>query len=291
MLKIEKIFEDGVLVDLDVGCWSGQATLQAADLKLKQHEIPAIFKLGKKWLIEPDVLQPIRVIEREGRMTLKAWAFDFPIGGARFVPKASLGRVIDRLDDLKAQFDLAVETFLSEYAGRTVEMLERYPDHRDALEAYYPHLDSLKKKFSFRYTVYAVELPEGNNAIRPEHRNALAERLATFADDVALELRKQTANLFTKIAGRLKRDEVVSTATLKKMRDFMDRFELLNFMSDEEVTLRMKRLRAVINGMGDEEAVTPDLAAAIDQVARVADDLTDVDTVTGEYKRRILVEA
>lgn len=296
-MRIEKIFDDGVLIDLDVGCWSGHSTLRPEDLGLRKDQVPDIFKLGRKRLVAIGALAPIKQVERQAREFLRGWGFRFPIAGARFVPKGSLGTVVERMDTLEKDFHHEVQVFLEHYDGHKEQMLQKYAAYRQALEAYYPTPDALERTFSFNYVIYATAVPE-EAGLSAERRNALQERMAAFTDEVVSELRKQTQVLFQKVAAKLARGEIVKQGTFEKIRLFTQRFELLNFLDDREILDRLRRLRIMVDNLGGaalDVTTAPDLRTgiqtAVDDLVKAAGDLSDIDKVTGDYKRRILVEA
>lgn len=77
----------------------------------------------------------------------------FPAANAHFVPWDHVPELIDQLQALKAEFDQAVEDFLTQYPQLRAEWQTQHPDVPDAA---YPAAWDLRKKFSFGWAMFKV---------------------------------------------------------------------------------------------------------------------------------------
>jgi hypothetical protein len=195
----EKIFKDGVLVRVHVGCWSGERELIPQDLGLKPEDVVEAFNLGKKSLFPEDIIAAFRKIENKGRNTVKRCAFNFL--DADFVPRTKFAEVNQTLKELQREYyrlaDEVCEPIRYEQIKQQMipiyreaaeiafdklnppvmefgvnEDLEERNTHREELKAefvgrfmenhiaQYPPAHTLRSKFYFEWMVFKTALPD-----------------------------------------------------------------------------------------------------------------------------------
>jgi hypothetical protein len=213
--KGRDLFSEGVLVDLDVGFWSGQKKLAAKDLGLDEKELPEVFSLGRKRLVPTEALGEIRRIESRAREAVEQNSHKFPIGGAQFVPIKRFVTLAAALDGLKAEFDREADAFCKGYQkfqdevrpeyGKAADLA--YEIHKDrhggrlsradftanfvaALEAAYPSPVGLRERFHFTWSVFEISMPGSSATGR---RVKVAEAVAEGEKIQEIEQEKRDA--------------------------------------------------------------------------------------------------
>jgi len=136
--------------------WSCRIGNEPQDFHLSPHEVEskAIASFGSKELVDPDKGRKVfQQIERRARHQLGRYSRPFPAANAHFVPWDHVPELIDQLQALKAEFDQAVEDFLTQYPQLRAEWQSQHPDIPDMA---YPAAWDLRKKFSLCWHMFKV---------------------------------------------------------------------------------------------------------------------------------------
>jgi len=112
------LFQLGCLFVIRASYWSCRIGNDPADFHLAPDEVKskAIASFGSKELIDPTRAAsrqwrwaPFQQIEKKARHQLAKYSKPFPAANAHFVPWEHARELIDKLEELKAEFDQAVE--------------------------------------------------------------------------------------------------------------------------------------------------------------------------------------
>lgn len=301
---------DGVLIDRQCAWWRGKTKLSPQDLGLKPEEVPDIFSLGRKLVIPASSLRRFERISARVEYLLDQFSFPFPTGSARFVPYSVLPQVMEEVHKLRADFAQETEKFIERYDEYRQQMLEEYPQHKEALERGAIAPDKLRKRFAFGYVIYEVVLPKGirfkaieeKEAIQgavarqqaiteaqEEYRKQFEAQIDEFLESSVEKLRIAVGNTVLKVADKLSAGEAVTAASLDSLRKTIDKFRTLNFVGDNEVESRLKDLEALIPKSSTDlknADVASNFARALESIQTTLLE-SDVSKVTGEYKRRV----
>jgi len=289
-------FKDGVLCTLHVSRWSGAKKLDPSDLGLRPEDIPEFMRLGRKLLIPPEERNVFVQIEQNARNAMDRESFPFPVGGARFIPRNRILKANQDLREYKEQYLSAVASFLDRYQLIREEMLNRYPEHREKLEPFYPASHWVERSFAFSWTVFEIGetgIREGETAeVYEQFRQNLREQFDKFLGEVVIDLRYQIQETCGKLAQRVEQGEVITQQGLQSVKNIIQKFENLNFVGDERIETELNRLRENLNGVSakdlkENDALTSLLGNIAKGVAREAANISDVSAVTGGYKRRL----
>lgn len=175
------------------------------------------------------------------------------------------------------------------------------------INAYYPSAESLREKFSLEWTVYEIALPrmrisdsaklsneiEKSEIINEEYRLQTQAKLGKFVDSVVADLRNQTMDICNRIVTNIKSGKVVTGRTLTSLKDFIDKFSDLNFVGDVKIEQQLETLKKeflnthTTEQITDEVELQDELKRRLGELADVAADMTDISSVTGEYRRKI----
>lgn len=276
---MDPIFQDGVLVDLDVCRWSGARRLSPEELGWRAEEFPEVYSTGSMQLIPKAALERFAQLESQARYLLERQSFAFPIGGARFVPRMVLPELLAQLDTLKARFAESTRTFLDEYPALEAAMtptwreiakktwekagqpepLDLYEARSlDAIAAAYPPASRLERRFSFSWTCYTIQVANWQaadayalaqqetqrRALEADYRAQAEARISAFVDEVVDTLRAETAALCQRVIAHIQSGKAVTERTLKSLGAFVSRFKALNFVGDEAIEAHLDALQA-----------------------------------------------
>jgi Protein of unknown function (DUF3150) len=292
-------FDEMVAIQLAVRSWPGQVKLKAEDLGLDEADVPEIFRLGNKRLYPDEWRQRFNHIANQARYYLYDVSYPFVVEAVRAIPKRNLARLVERLEDLKAEYLAKSEEFLARYWNIQAEWREKYPDIWPRLAFHYPSADRLRRRFDFYWNVFEIKgaTPVAGSApeVMEAYDRAKAElqvRYDEMVDEAVIYLRKKVLEVVTNLSSRLKERRIVRNDTLDSVRRVDAWFKDLNIFGDDQVEETLGKLRAALNGtdhetLKDNAALQWQLADLADQVAAVAGKLDDVSTVSGNYKRLI----
>ena len=286
-----------------------------------------LINLGKKNLIPLDWRNRLKRPIQNARNHVSRYAFPFPISNAFFVPAEAIPKVVERLDECKKDFSKELGLFIREYErirdNQIVQFRKELPDiykrtvHGDfdefvetfmsTLDRLYPPKDELRAKFDLVWQFFEVNLPDykrrsGNFLVKQEEENrklaAQYQREAQreinqFLNDVVITLRGETVKVCSYVTDKIKRGEAVTGKNLNALKSLIDRFETLNFVGDAPIKEQLDSLRAnYLNGhdgqyFKDNSSATKSLQNALGVVMEAAQNISDVSSVTGNWKRRI----
>lgn len=311
--RFQKLFQDGKLVDIQIGKWGMQHTVdEKNDLKLDLSKVPAFILPGKKKLIPDEIKNKFLQLEQKARNYLKTNSHKFPIAEAHFVPHKKMVEVVTSLLKMKDEYDKLSNEFFENYEKYKLQMFADFPDHRSSLEPFYPRLESLRPRFYFSINIYEVAVPtelksltladintqniaaekmaEKYNEEMKQQRLQAQQRMQEFVVEAAKSLRGQVVELFTHIADKIKNKEVVSHANVKSLKTIISEFDALDFFDDTEVKKKLVEVKTLLkNGdsFKDNETAIQKLRTVVDDVLKVASNTSDIDQLTGQYFRRL----
>ena len=296
------MFKDGVLVDLHIGFWRAHKSLDPIDLKMRREDIPDIFKLGTKLLMPQEELKKFNNLEHKARKRLEALSFPFFVGTTcRFVPLKSLQQVVEDLKKAKVEFEYLVSHMIDNYRDNREKMLIQYHDIRESLEPFYPTITALYNKYYFKWNVFEIgEITEAcASELKEEYDNfkrKLSEEFNIFLESSVKELRSEVSSTCVKLLKRIENGEIIKDQTINSVRNVIDRFEKLNFVGDLKVSQSLEMLKGMIaTGSGKDFSESVEMKQRLGNLAKevsvAANDLSDIDTITGEYLRKIRVRS
>lgn len=292
-------FEEMVAIQLNVKFWPGQAKLKPADLGLDPQDVPEIFYLGNKKLYPQEIRQQFGQLSNKARTFLNDHSYPFVMEYVRAIPKRNLAKVVERLEELKAEFMAKAQEFLADYDAIREDWRAKYPDIWEHLAPHYPSRDYLKRRFDFYWTVFEIKGAEVEAGTAPEiiaayeqARAELESRYQEMVEEAVVYLRKKVLETVQNLSARLKDGRIVRNDTLESVRRVESWFKDLNIFGDVQVEETLTQLRAAVNGtdyeaLKDNETLKHQLAGLADQVAAAAGKLDDVSVISGNYKRMI----
>ncbi|MBW1953542.1 MAG: hypothetical protein JRI66_10735 [Deltaproteobacteria bacterium] len=296
-------FEGMVAIQLCIRFWPGQVKLKAEDLGLDPNEVPEVFYLGHKKLYPKDWRDRFNNMSNKARNYLNDNSYPFVLEWVRAIPKHKLAKMMERLEEFRAEYMALAEEFLAEYDKIRAEWKtmcdKKWPGLWAKLAPYYPGREYLKRRFDFYWNVFDIRAAEATPASAPEiieayerARAQLQARYDEMVEEAVLYLRKRVLETVQNLSTRLKEGRIVRNDTLDSVRRVESWFRDLNIFGDMQVEEALAKLRAALNGtdskdLKDNEPLKKELANLADQVAAAAGKLDDVSVISGNYKRMV----
>jgi len=171
---LEIVLKEGILYRIDSHCWWGK-TSRTPDGEI---EAPKEVMTGVKTLIDPKHLGGFRQWKGIGERIVKKVGFPFlGLRGVYYVPKAFIKMAEAKLTECQAkaveeadEFCNNFEFYKQEWKTTVIDLCaEKGIDETDALEylkdEYYPNPAELRNRFVFRWTKFAITVPDSDMGI------------------------------------------------------------------------------------------------------------------------------
>jgi hypothetical protein len=175
------------------------------------------------------------------------------------------------------------------------------------VNALYPTPGSLPSRFSLTWDIYEIALPRmrkvDSDTVAEDEKKAqiateeyqvqIQKKIGGFIDDVVTTLRHETLELCNKIVNNIKDGKVVKTTTLNSLSRFVEKFRELNFVGDQKVETQLELLQKEFLDVHSNEQIIEqmdlqdELKRRLNLLVESASDVTDISSITGEYKRKI----
>lgn len=228
-------------------------------------------------------------------------------------------------DDLVANYDSYREQMLpiyrlaakKAYVQRQPETSEFGPDYDmvgernefvegflNRIKSFYPDSVNLRRRFSLTWDVYEMALPRINadniaedqiikDTAEREYQDQVREKISDFVDEAVKILRQETVNICHRIKDNIVNGKVIKETTINSLKKFIDRFKSLNFVGDYVVEGHLEELRKKLldkyeaKDIRDNVDLKTELSRHLGELASVASSMTDINSITGEYNRKI----
>ena len=227
---IDKVWEQGVLVQASMGMWSMEAPLKSKDVGLKEVKKDLI-KLGHKRLISKREKNVFTNIRTKTSQLLDTNGFAFLLRGAHYVPHTILDDVLEELQKLQDTYNEKADKFIDQYAQFREEWFEENTEYVDILRPYYPAPEKIRPKFYFRFFVYKVrerledvDVAKGQTITEGDYTVWLEESINDLRRDIST---KVTSIQTALVEGRM--DNRVVT----RIRKLKDHLMALDIVKDE----------------------------------------------------------
>ena len=224
------LWRKGVLVQIQGGVWSMETRLTADDLNMGANQIPGFATLGKKRLLDPKYKNQFLNIVGKARAAAERLGFGFVLTGSYFVPFGNFDRLKEIIDKQQNNFNFMVDRFIEGYTERRAEFLEKYADHWDKLDPYYPSPDYVRSKFNMKAIYYVASMSgtvtgeDGADDMYLQWATDSMNGLRSEAREVADTIRKSAS------------DGNLDGRTMRRVQTLIDRLENMDML--EDVSLR-----------------------------------------------------
>ncbi|MFW5734517.1 MAG: DUF3150 domain-containing protein [Oceanidesulfovibrio sp.] len=293
MLDTHAVFDRSCLLQLSTRMWQGQKMVEPS---VMERLGDAGWLKGRKHLVDPDHLAPVKAVVGKARTMLRKIALPFPIDGLTLVPKESIETIEAQLHDLQVEFWMEVGNFAN-----------RYQACREEAEVILGELFSetdypvdIASRFGFEWRYVQLTVPGHSRVLSPEvyarERQKFMDLMETTRDEAVAALREEFAGLVSHMVDRLAvgdngKPKVLRASMVEKLDTFISGFETRNLFEDEELEELVGMARRILSGV-DVESLRHNETVK----QRVQEDMTRLREAVDESiedlpRRRILMAA
>ena len=250
-MSYENIFQKACLIQLATSCWTGSRSLSPEVLESIGN---SEWIKGKKFLINPELLSPIKTTIQKARQLLSKTALPFPLSGLYLVPKDTILDIDGHLELIKYEFWNKVDSFIEFYH-------ESRDEARQALGELFNDTDyplNIREKFSFEWRFVTLATPTNSGILTPdiyEREKEKFQNLMEEARELSMSaLREEFGQIVTHLVDRLNGDndgkpKNFKSNMLNKIREFLDTFGDRNVFEDEKLTALADQAKEIVSGV------------------------------------------
>ena len=247
------IFKRACLVSLTSSVWQCSRVLNQKVLAQKIGEDNK-FLVGRKYLIEPTLLGPIKTAVQQARKTVQKYALPFPMTSIYLIPKESLAEIDERLQYFKERFWNKVQDFEALYDAAKEEAASVLGNDLFN-EADYPADIMTKFKLDWRY--FELSTPAKSRILSPEIYEREKEKFTSLMEETRelamIALREEFSGVVSNLVDRLTNNDgkpkMISNAMFNKLNEFLDDFSTRNIFEDEELGGIIEQAKSVVSGV------------------------------------------
>lgn len=247
------IFKKACLIQLTSSVWQCSRVLNQKIMaeKIGQHNK---FLVGRKYLIEPTLLGPVKTAVQQARKTVQRHSLPFPITSIYLVPKEALTEIDERLQYFKERFWQKVQDFEALY-GAAKEEAASVLGSDLFNEADYP--TDILSKFKLDWRYFELSTPAKSRILSPEIYEREKEKFASLMEETRemamIALRSEFSNVVSNLVERLTNNDgkpkMVSNAMFNKLNEFLEDFTTRNIFEDEELAGIIEQVKSVVSGV------------------------------------------
>lgn len=213
-----------VLVNLDIDIWSGQAKLQASDLKrISVDDLPpeSLASLGSKRLCNKEHLKVFSKLKTRAVRAVTDHGGPF-LGGYAY-PASRAQELEARLMTIEAEYLEAKRQFLNRYDDAVSDWINENPDYADAIRAGALTRAEVSERLNFGFQIINVQPTES-----PESQERLKKSVQGVGDALVDEIAQRANEFFEKYLVGAEQISTQTKRTLKNMRDKVSGMAFLN---------------------------------------------------------------
>lgn len=247
----EEIAENAALMFLNFKFWLGAKVL--SDDVMKQVGNSEWVK-GRKNLLDPKLISPIRSVQSEIRRKVEAVSLPFPKESVHLVPISLIARVYDILEDGIKKLDEEVEKLEAQYAVAREAAKESLGDLFD--ESDYPA--SLRNKFGVEWLYIELravgQLAISNPVLYLREKEKFEEMMGEARALAVASLRQEFGSIVSHCVDKLTPDKdgvprIFRDSMVEKFRDFFATFGARNIFQDEQLANLIEEAKGMLDGV------------------------------------------
>ena len=283
----QSIFQQACLIQLSTSCWQGTKSLESSVIEAKFNEKQSDWLSGRKYLVNPESLAPVKAVVSRARVSIDKLALPFPIKGLTLVPKEMLKRVDEGLGELKTEFTAEVKEFLGHYEFEREKAERNLAELFNALD--YP-LD-ISAKFKFEWRFLTLDVPGRSRILSAEiyEREKLKfQSMMEETRELAMTaLREEFNSIVQHMLDRLTGEEDGKPKRFKasmivKMQAFLATFDDRNLFDDDVLANLVNKAKDIVSDVSAEglrenarlrKKITSKMAAVKNAIDKAIEDL------------------
>jgi hypothetical protein len=245
------LFKSGILVDIDIHKWNAQVKLEPEDLGLKEEDLSELMKLGTKYLIPKEYIEPFFNLDAAARRALSNYSIKFPIGDTAFVPIANFNKLMQKLEEIKNDFNAYKKEFIAKYEILKKKALEEYESYSrilqkknkwteeqrlefiEKIKSYYKTPEQLEQQIRFDITIFKINLDVAfENENINTFRKTVEEKINEFVGNISNYIIQQIKELYEKLLVRKKR---ITENLYEIIKEKLESLKNMNITQNEQV--------------------------------------------------------
>lgn len=247
-----KLFQRACLIQLSTSVWQCTKVLNQKILAQKLGQDNEWLR-GRKFLINPELLGPVKTAVQQTRKTVQKYSLPFPITSIYLIPKESLGEIDERMQYFKTRFWDKANDFeaLYESAREEAELILGNLFN----ESDYP--TDILSKFKFEWRYFEISTPSKSKILTPEIYEREKEKFITLMDETRelsiTALRIEFGAVVTNLVDRLTVDDgkpkKISNTMFNKLHEFIEDFSTRNIFEDEDLKAMTEEAKMIVSGV------------------------------------------
>ncbi len=252
MDNYKDIFNRACLIQLSSSVWQSSRVLNQKVLAQKIGQDNEWLR-GRKFLINPELLGPIKTAVQQARKTVQKYSLPFPITSIYLIPKESLAQIDERLQYFKDRFWEKVQDFEALYDVGREEAASVLDDLFN--ESDYPKDIIQKFKFDWRY--FELSTPGKSKILSPEVYQREKEKFTSLMEETRemamIALREEFSGVVSNLVDRLTSNDgkpkMISNNMFNKLNEFLEDFSTRNIFEDEKLIELTEEAKSVVSGI------------------------------------------
>lgn len=247
-----KLFQRACLIQLSTSVWQCTKVLNQKILAQKLGQDNEWLR-GRKFLINPELLGPVKTAVQQTRKTVQKYSLPFPITSIYLIPKESLGEIDERMQYFKTRFWDKANDFeaLYESAREEAELILGNLFN----ESDYP--TDILSKFQFTWRYFEISTPSKSKILTPEIYEREKEKFITLMDETRelsiTALRTEFGAVVSNLVDRLTVDDgkpkKISNTMFNKLHEFIEDFSTRNIFEDEDLKAMTEEAKMIVSGV------------------------------------------
>ena len=263
----EVLFARGTLINLFVGKPTFQKKLRPGDVLMDDDIDTDVIYLGHKKMLPKEAMAPLITIEGQARSFLAARTTEFPLSNGRFAFYGALPAILDRLDELKENWDRGVINLVDNYPAlkakqlnllreqnskfiekelgklggedrnrKAVELADWSVTQDDKNRLLYPLVDKLPDMFKFDWRMFKVSPLTGTEEMstldQQDLRDAqerLRNDLESWVRQASIEMHKTLGEAAANARSMLEKNGKLTPRNIKPLFDAFESFKAVDF--------------------------------------------------------------
>jgi len=249
-MEDNNVFEKACLIQLSTSIWQGSRMVDHAVMEKLGKNSDWI--KGRKYLINPELLGPIKTAAQQARKTIQKYALPFPITSIYLVPKESLVTIDEALQAFEGRFWEKVDLFHDFYDDAMDEAKGFLGDLFNQTD--YP--EDIRRKFKFEWRFLTLNVPEQSSVLSPEVYLREKEKFMTMMEETrelaSMALADELGKIVTTLTEKLTEDDkprTLNSSMFNKINEFLDGFETRNIFNDETLIDLTTQARDILGGV------------------------------------------
>lgn len=227
-IAINKIWDKGVLCQIQSSVWSMEVRLVPKDLNMNSEEVPTFMRLGTKRLLPQTVRDEFNKHIWNAKSAAKKYGIPYFISNSFFIPFGNMDKLTARLNKERAAFYERLENFLTRYAPLRESYLEENDSYRHILEEHYPSPEIIRSKFKFNVVYYAASISDVSLGDIGSAEEVYLDWAVNAANSIREEARNVAESITTNISNGTNNGK-----TMRKVQTLLDRVQKMDLLGED----------------------------------------------------------